>query len=196
MAESTAIHSLAGASPGGHMKRRYCAAKPFDHFLRDVQNNAQLWRAVARRADVPREWVDRMQAIAGRWHLLILVEDWCGDAVHTLPVLAKLAELAGNVDLRVLSRDANPDLMNAHLSPTGGRAIPVVLVLDECFAERGWWGSRPHELQHWFREAGLAMSSEDRYLEMRRWYTRDRGISAVREIVELLERAAQPVLAA
>jgi hypothetical protein len=178
------------------VRRRYCAAKPFDDFLRDVRDNTQLWRAVARRADVPQEWVDRARALEGRWHLLVLVEDGCGDAVHTLPVLAKLAELAGNIDLRVVRRDENPDLMDAHLSPTGGRATPVVLVLDECFAERGWWGSRPHELQQWFRGAGLGMSREDRYLEMRRWYTRDRGISAVREIVELLEHTAQRVLAA
>ncbi|MFN2565051.1 MAG: thioredoxin family protein [Gemmatimonadaceae bacterium] len=87
-----------------NLRRRYCAAKPFAEFLRDVQANADLWRSLARRAHVPEQVVERVRALGGRWHLLVLVEDWCGDAVNTLPVLARLAELADNVGLRVRPR--------------------------------------------------------------------------------------------
>lgn len=178
------------------MRRRYCAAKPFSAFLRDVEVNAALWHSIARRADVPREWVERVRNAGGKWHLLVVAEDWCGDAVNTLPVLAKLAELAGNIDLRIISRDENPDVMDGHLSPTGARAIPVVMLLDESFAERGWWGSRPRELQEWVLSVGSGMSKEERYLAVRRWYTQDRGISAVREIVDLLETTLRKPVAA
>src|SRR5690606_25779827 len=54
----------------------------------------------------------------------------------------------------VLRRDENLDLMDARLSPTGGRAIPVVMLLDESGMEIGWWGSRPAGLQTWIDAEG------------------------------------------
>ena len=91
--------------------------------------NAALWRDAARLARVGDDAVARAAAIPGHWHLLVLSEDWCGDAVNTVPIVAKLAELSPNLDVRVLARDHNLDLMDAHLTGTS-RAIPVVIVLD------------------------------------------------------------------
>lgn len=178
------------------LRKRYCAAKPYADFLRDVEANADLWQALTRRAHVPPELVERIRALGTRWHQLVLAEDWCGDAVNTLPVFAKLADLAENLDLRVLSRDATPDLMKAHLAPTGAQAIPVVMVLDADFVERAWWGTRPAELQRWVGSAGLAVPKEERHREVRRWYARDRGVTALRELAALLERATTLRMAA
>ena len=124
------------------MKRRYQAAMTMDEFVAGARENQELFRAVASRAVIPGELVARLAHLTAPRHLLVLLEDWCGDAVNTVPVLARLAELAPNLDLRVLARDHNLDLMDAHLSGTS-RAIPVVIILDEEFQERGWWGSRP-----------------------------------------------------
>ena len=169
------------------LKRWYCEATPFANFLEGVEANADLWRSVARRAAVPDDAVQRVRALGQRWHLLVLAEDWCGDAVNTLPVLAKLADLAENLDLRVLSRDANPDLMDSHLAPNGARAVPVVITLDAEFIERGFWGSRPSPLTHWVESVGMAMPKGERYREIRRWYARDRGATTLDEVIGLLE---------
>ena len=169
------------------LKRRYCQATPFANFLEGVEANADLWRSVARRAAVPDDAVQRVRALGQRWHLLVLAEDWCGDAVNTLPVLARLADLAENLDLRVLSRDANPDLMDSHLAPNGARAVPVVITLDAEFIERGFWGSRPSPLTHWVESVGMAMPKGERYREIRRWYARDRGATTLDEVMRLLE---------
>ncbi len=128
-------------------------------------------------------------ALDGAWHLLVLSEDWCGDAVNTVPIVARLAELAPNTDLRVLARDENLDLMDAHLTGTS-RSIPVVIVLDEEFNERGWWGPRPAALQQWVLGPGRALEKDVRYREIRSWYARDKGVSTLRELVELMERGA------
>jgi hypothetical protein len=101
-----------------------------------------LWRNAARLTRVPDDAVARAAAVPGTWHLLALSEDWCGDAVNTLPHVARLADQAPNLDLRVLARDENLDLMDAHLTGIA-RAIPVVIVYDAEFVERGWWGPRP-----------------------------------------------------
>ena len=168
---------------------RYAAAQTFAEFLDTAVKNADLWRAVAARARVPDEIVRHVASLGGRWHLLVLNEDWCGDAVNTVPVVARLAELAPNVDLRILARDQNPDIMDAHLTGSS-RSIPVVIVLDDEFREHGWWGPRPTELQRWVLGPGQALEKGDRYRETRRWYARDAGATTLAEIVAVLDRAA------
>jgi hypothetical protein len=161
----------------------------FEEYLAAVTENEAMWHAMARRANVPEELVDRVRAIPGSWRLLVLVEDWCGDAVNTVPVLARLVERVPNLSLRILKRDEHPDLMYAHLT-SGKRAIPVVMVLDEDFREVGWWGPRPRELQDWATSLGLTLAKPDRYRELRRWYAQDRGRTTVEEVVDLMCAAA------
>lgn len=178
------------------LKRRYCEASPFSRFLGSVEANADLWRSLARRAEVPDAAVERVRALGRRWHLLVIAEDWCGDAVNTIPVLAGLADLAENLDLRVVSREANADLMDSHLAPSGARAIPVVIALDEDYVEFGSWGSRPTPLKQWVETAGALMSKEDRYRELRRWYARDRGVTTLDEVIGILEHRSEGLQAA
>jgi hypothetical protein len=177
------------------LEQRYMAAAEFRAYVDLTSANRELWTWGARRAEVPDDLLARATALGGRWHLLVLSEDWCGDAVNTVPVVARLAERAPNIDLRLLGRDANLDIMDAHLS-NGARAIPIVILLDEHFVERGWWGSRPAPLQHWMKEEGLQLPKEDRYRRVREWYARDRGRTTAEEIVALMEAAAAPVEAA
>ena len=141
-------------------------------------------------ARVPESLVERVHALPARLHLLVLNEDWCGDSVNTLPAIAKLASLVPEkIDLRVVGRDANPDLMDSHLTGTS-RSIPVVIVLDDDYVERGWWGPRPKDLQTWAVGPGKALEKAERYREIRRWYARDRALTTLEELVTLMERAA------
>ena len=59
--------------------------------------------------------------------ILVITEDWCGDAMMNNPVLRKIAEAAG-LDVRAVYRDADTDLIDRHLT-NGGRSIPVYLLL-------------------------------------------------------------------
>lgn len=165
---------------------RYQSAPTFAEYLNTVQKNLDLWHGVYQRATVAPETVEHISTLGERFHLLALSEDWCGDAVNLLPVVARLAEAAPNVELRILGRDANPDLMDAHLTGTS-RSIPVVIVYDQDFKELGWWGPRPTELQAWVKNVGLNMEKDDRYRHIRAWYARDKGRTTVREIVKVME---------
>ena len=171
------------------LKQRFESALPFATFVERAEENASLWRDTYRLARVREQAVARLAALRCRWHLLVILEDWCGDAVNTLPLLARLTELAGNTELRVLARDQNLDLMDAHLT-NGTRSIPVVIVLDEHFVERAWWGPRPASLQQWVIEEGMSLEQMERYRRVRTWYARDRGHTTADEVVELLERLA------
>jgi len=174
--------------PDGSLRARYLAAQEFESMLGSAEKNVELWAALWRYARVDDDYVRRASSLSGIWHLLVLSEDWCGDAVNIVPVVARLAERCPNVDLRVLARDANPDIMDAHLTGRS-RSIPVIIALDDAYAERGWWGPRPTALQRWVSGQGQLLEKTMRYREARTWYARDRGRTTLEEVVSMLERA-------
>ncbi len=168
------------------LRDRWAQAESFERLLERVTINRALWHSLTARATVSSAAIERAGTLSGRWNLLVLTEDWCGDSVNTLPVLARLVASAPNLCMRLLERDENPDLMSTHLSG-GSRSIPVVMALDEDFRERAWWGSRPAPVQRWVLDKGLALSRVERYREVRTWYARDRGATTVDEILTMLE---------
>jgi hypothetical protein len=177
-------------TPRGSLRERYAGAETLDAFIARARHYPQLWRDMRARARVPDDLVDRARRLEAPRHLLVLLEDWCGDAINTIPVLAALVDAVAGLELRVLARDAHPDLMDARLTH-GTRAIPAVMVLDEQFEEIAWWGPRPAVLQLWATSPeARSLTVADRYREIRRWYVRDRGRSTLTELVELLERAS------
>jgi thioredoxin-like negative regulator of GroEL len=170
------------------MRERYRSAPTFGEYLETVRQNAQLWRGLYDRVSLPEELVQEARTLPAPVYLLALSEDWCGDAVNLLPVVARLAEAVPGWELRVLGRDENPDLMDSHLTDGRSRSIPVVMVLDDRYREVGWWGPRPEELQSWVLEH-LFLPSGERYQAVRRWYARDGGRTTVRELLDLVTAA-------
>lgn len=170
---------------------RYQAAATFTHYLASVQKNQEWWNDTYRLASVSAEHAARANALPVPWKLLALSEDWCGDAVNTLPYIARFVEAApSRLQLRVLGRDANPDLMNSHLT-VRSRAIPVVLALDADLREHGWWGPRPQPLQDQAMGDWWTLPKEERRLRIRTFYARDRGRQTLDELLDLLEGASR-----
>ena len=177
------------ATEAGSRETYWQRAAPYADFLDGAEEFVELWTRNYKRAAIPEEVVARAEAVPGEWKLLVITEDWCIDAVATIPTVAALAEAASNVSLRVLSRDENLDLMDEHLTNGTSRSIPVVIVLDGEGRERGWWGPRPADLQAWFYGPGQELEKEARYRELRKWYARDRGLTTVEEVLVLIEQA-------
>lgn len=171
------------------LKEKWASAMTLAKFIDQAEKNQEIWQSLYERARVPAEFSDRLEDLPGRY-LLVLLEDWCGDAFNSVPVIARLAEQHPRLELRVLRRDEHLDLMDLHLTGTS-RAIPVVIVMNEEFEELGWWGSRPAPLQQWITSPeAQAMEPSDRYREARKWYARDRGRTTLEEVTILLEETA------
>jgi hypothetical protein len=148
-----------------------------------------LWEGLHRLARIPDWALAAVPADAGL-RLLVLAEDWCGDASNTVPVLARLADLAPGVELRILRRDEHPALMDHYLTK-GARSIPIVIVLDRDFNELGHWGPRPQLLQEWVQaERARGMPKEEIYPAVRKWYARDHGETTLREVLQAAKLAA------
>lgn len=170
------------------LKDRFLAGETFTEFLAKPKKYKELWDSLYKRAVVPEAICARLKTLEQPWHLLVLSEEWCGDSINTLPLVARLTEEMRRVDMRILGRDANPDLTAAHLTGKS-RSIPVIMLLDGDYVERGWWGPRPRPLQEWVIKEGLALPKEDRYKEVRTWYARDHGATSLTELLDKMEGA-------
>lgn len=74
--------------------------------------------------------------------VLVIGSDWCYDVITNLPVLARLAQDSGKLNLRIFDRDENPDLRDQYLNGTY-QSIPVFVFFDENLQEIGHWIERP-----------------------------------------------------
>jgi hypothetical protein len=167
-------------------KARYYEGETFAELMARPIMNHELWVALYKRVTIPIEISARVEALGGHWHLLVLSEDWCGDTINIVPLVAKLTESVSNMDMRILARDENLDIMDSHLTGTS-RSIPIVILLNQKFQECGWWGPRPRALQKWVLEKGMLLPSDERYREIRTFYARDHGLTTMQELVEMLE---------
>jgi thiol-disulfide isomerase/thioredoxin len=75
--------------------------------------------------------------------VLVLAEDWCGDALRYVPVIARLADAIPTWELRIFYRDENPDLADRWKKHGLFRAIPVIVFFDEQFNELAHFIEKP-----------------------------------------------------
>jgi hypothetical protein len=126
------------------------------------------------------------QAIKGPQLWMVLTEPWCGDSAQNLPYIAKIAACNASIDLRILLRDRNPDIMDAYLT-NGTRSIPKLVAFDWQGRELFQWGPRPQpavELFHQLKESGAPQEEVMHKLHL--WYGRNRGRVLEDEFIALL----------
>jgi hypothetical protein len=156
-------------------------ALPYQEFVTASREHKGLWEGIYRLVRVP-DWAFQAVPLGTRRRLLVIAEDWCGDASSTIPIVARFADAAPGMDLRILRRDEHPELMDRYLT-NGARSIPIVIALDESFRELGHWGPRPTALQAWVLENRPLVPKAELYPRIRRWYARDRGETTLKEVL-------------
>lgn len=77
------------STPRPVLKARFLAGETFADFLTRPKKNSELWDALYKRASVAEPILARARIVKHAWHLLVLSEDWCGDSINTLPVVAR-----------------------------------------------------------------------------------------------------------
>ncbi|EJL65031.1 thioredoxin family protein [Flavobacterium sp. CF136] len=134
--------------------------------------------------------IDKLQKLDNHYIWLVISEGWCGDAAQILPIINKMAlESNKKIDLRIVFRDANDELMSHYLT-NGGRAIPKVIVIcKEAGIVRADWGPRPKgatELMADYRKE-FGVIDEKIKTDLQLWYLADKGISVQEELLEIME---------
>jgi hypothetical protein len=122
---------------------------------------------------------------AQKW--LVISEAWCGDAAHVVPIIAKLADAIPEVELRIVLRDENLELMDAFLT-NGGRSIPKAILLDANFEVIETYGPRPKEAQELMldlKSEGAEKSEINQKLQV--WYARNKGQAIAEELLDSIK---------
>jgi len=158
----------------------------------DLIHYTQLNEARLHRLDKTIQVVDEvktvLQNLSKEYIWLVISESWCGDAAQILPVINKMAEVSDKIDLRIVLRDDNEDLMNLFLT-NGTKSIPKLIIIDKATNEVVKdFGPRPKGAKQLILDykAAHGIVDETAKIELQKWYLQDKGISTQKEIVELL----------
>ena len=118
---------------------------------------------------------------------LVIAEGWCGDAAQNLPIIHKIAETSNLVNLKVVLRDDNEDLMNLFLT-NGGKSIPKLVVLDKNNNVLNTWGPRPtiaaQMVTNYKTEYGVIDANLKQNLQV--WYNKNKGENIQDDFIKLV----------
>jgi hypothetical protein len=116
----------------------------YEAYRAQMTRNQERFQENERLVEIGPEDRAALERLKQPLNVLALAEDWCGDVIANLPVLGKLAEASqGKLNVRILLRDHNLDVMDRYLNRGEFRSIPTFVFLDQSFGEVGVFKERP-----------------------------------------------------
>ncbi|MBI4609752.1 MAG: thioredoxin family protein [Candidatus Rokubacteria bacterium] len=125
-------------------KERFRQGMTFQQYLDQMGTNKEKFLQFLQEIKISSEDREAVKKLGGKkLNVVVITEDWCGDALYNFPVLARLVEGLRDVEMRVFLRDQNPDLMDQYLNRGLYRSIPVFAFFDENMNEIARFIERP-----------------------------------------------------
>ncbi|MEM0576150.1 thioredoxin family protein [Flavobacterium polysaccharolyticum] len=139
---------------------------------------------------------EQLKALQNEYIWLVLAEGWCGDAAQIVPVINKMAVESDKIELRMVFRDENEELMQ-HFLTNGGRAIPKLIIIDKATSEVvSDWGPRPKGAAEFIinykKEHGVVDQTAKSELQL--WYLHDKGLSIQNEVLALIPECVEDLM--
>ena len=154
-----------------------------------TQLNVERSKRVEKTVTLTPELIDTVQALEQQFYWIVLTEAWCPDSAQNIPVLAKITDASPTIELRLLLRDDNPEVMDAFLT-NGGKSIPKLICLrKEDLQLMGTWGPRPEPAQQILlaHKQDPHEPYQEVVIRLQKWYAKDRGKTLQEEIIRLLQ---------
>ena len=92
--------------------------------------------------------------------MLVLGEDWCGDVIRGMPMLARVADAAG-LEMSIFPRDQHHDIMNEYLKNGEWMSIPVAVFYTKEHDYICHWIERPISAELEIAEIGESIRAEN-----------------------------------
>jgi len=135
------------------------------------------------------EIVAAVNAVKAPQTWLVITELWCGDAAQNVPFMNKLAELNPLIELKLVLRDENPELINRFLT-NGGKSIPILIALNNQQEVLWKWGPRPvyaQNMMYAYKNAPEPKMLYNEFAEtLHKWYADDKTKSSQSELLQLI----------
>lgn len=160
-----------------------------EDLLKYSQLNETRMNRLEKTIEVPNEISEKLNALPKNYIWLTLTEGWCGDAAQIIPILHKMDEASSKIDLRLVLRDDNDDLMQLFLT-NGSKSVPKVIILDKDTKEVvTTWGPRPEPARKLIADykAKNGVVDEPIKIELQKWYLHDKGLTTMNELVTLIK---------
>ena len=151
--------------------------------------NVQRMKRLNKTIQLLPELEDVVQGLTRKMTFLVITEGWCGDAAQNVPVFNKLTENNNQIDVKLILRDENLEIMDGYLT-NGGRSIPKLIALDSSTLEViGTWGPRPETAQVMVSEFKKMENGDysEFVKEVQLWYAKDKTNSMQQELITLLK---------
>jgi hypothetical protein len=124
-------------------RERFDSGMTVEAYKAQMKTNQEQFEENERKATLRPEDVTFFAALPQPLNALVITEDWCGDALANVPVLAKLARETGKLNVRIFLRDQNLDLADQYLKEGKYRSVPVFAFFDQDMRELGHFIERP-----------------------------------------------------
>jgi hypothetical protein len=149
----------------------------------NIQRMERIYKTVV----ISDELADKVKAITEKQTWICITEGWCGDAAQSVPLFDRLAALNDNINLKIVLRDENLDLMDRYLT-NGGRAIPIVIAIQND-KEIWKWGPRPASLQAVVNEfkQNPTITFEELKTQLHTWYAKNKTVDQQNELIKLIK---------
>jgi hypothetical protein len=160
-----------------------------EDFINYTQLNVQRMERQDKTVALNDDLLETLQGLNRKQIWLVITEAWCGDAAQNLPILHLMANQTPNIELHIVLRDENLELMDQYLT-NGGRSIPKLIMLDaETQIELANWGPRPAGAQELLmaHKTNPNESHADFVKNVQLWYARDKTQSTQHELLALLK---------
>jgi len=171
-------------------KGRSTGSSQNDNLFNFTKLNEKRMKRLDKQTKLSETTKEKTQRIQKDFTWLVLTESWCGDAAQTLPILNKFAETNPKIELKVVLRDDNADLMNGFLT-NGSKSIPKLIVLEKGTNNVvSTWGPRSEKatnLVNDYKEKHGKLDAEFKK-DLQLWYNSDKGVHIERDLVDLLNK--------
>jgi len=155
--------------------------------------NQTRMKRLDKRSELDPELKEKLKGLDRKLYWLVLTEGWCGDAAQNLPILHKMTEATPYIEMRLILRDENLEIMDQFLTNGKSRSIPKLVCLDpETDEVLGTWGPRPQAAQELYlelKEDG-EVSTETAAEYLHKWYADNKNEEIQKEFNELIEEWA------
>lgn len=158
-----------------------------------IRNNLRIMERLDERMELKAD----LQELLGKGDVApriwaVITEARCPDSARNLPFIRAVADPSPHIELIILLRDENPELME-HFLTDGKRAVPKLLEMDPKHEQvHNTWGPRPSPLQErveaWKAEEP-EISKEELQRRIQKWYAKDKGNTLQEELKALLGKS-------